>query len=127
MNKSAAPNRYVDTVVNILVVGGAGIHRLPHGQGPGPAGLRGDLLQPGRFDALMHFSFFILVGKSVQQPAMYFACMVTNTLHLLDALLASGVQRFIFSSTAATFGEPYYTPIDEGHPQAPINPYAAAS
>jgi UDP-glucose 4-epimerase len=81
------------------------------------------VLQPGRFDAVMHFASFIQVGESVQQPAKYYANNVTNTLHLLDAMRTAGVQRFIFSSTAATFGEPQYTPIDERHPQAPINPY----
>jgi UDP-glucose 4-epimerase len=54
---------------------------------------------------------------------MYYENNVTNTLHLLDAMRDAGVQRFIFSSTAATFGEPQYTPMDERHPQAPINPY----
>ncbi len=81
------------------------------------------LLQPGRFDAVMHFASYIQVGESVQQPAMYYENNVANTLHLLDAMRAAGVQQFIFSSTAATFGEPQYTPIDERHPQAPINPY----
>jgi UDP-glucose 4-epimerase len=81
------------------------------------------VLQPGRFDAVMHFASFIQVGESVQQPAKYYANNVTNTLHLLDAMRAGDVQHFIFSSTAATFGEPQYTPIDERHPQAPINPY----
>jgi UDP-glucose 4-epimerase len=85
--------------------------------------LLADVLQPGRFDAVMHFASFIQVGESVQQPAKYYANNVTNTLHLLDAMRAAGVQRFIFSSTAATFGEPQYTPIDELHPQHPINPY----
>jgi UDP-glucose 4-epimerase len=81
------------------------------------------LLQPGRFDAVMHFASFIQVGESVQHPAKYYENNVVNTLHLLDAMRAAGVQRFIFSSTAATFGEPQYTPIDERHPQVPINPY----
>lgn len=85
--------------------------------------LLASLLQPGRFDAVMHFASFIQVGESVQKPSEYYANNVTNTLHLLDAMRAAGVQRFIFSSTAATFGEPQYTPIDERHPQAPINPY----
>lgn len=85
--------------------------------------LLGDLLQPGRFDAVMHFASHIQVGESVLKPALYYENNVTNTLHLLDAMCAAGVQRFIFSSTAATFGEPQYTPIDERHPQAPINPY----
>jgi UDP-glucose 4-epimerase len=85
--------------------------------------LLANLLRSGRFDAVMHFASFIQVGESVQKPAMYYENNVTNTLHLLDAMRAAGVQRFIFSSTAATFGEPQYTPIDERHPQAPINPY----
>lgn len=85
--------------------------------------LLANLLQPGRFDAVMHFASFIQVGESVQKPAMYYANNVTNTLYLLDAMRTAGVQRFIFSSTAATFGEPQYTPIDERHPQVPINPY----
>ena len=71
----------------------------------------------------MHFASFIQVGESVQKPAMYYQNNVSDTLHLLDAMRAAGVQRFIFSSTAATFGEPLYSPIDERHPQVPINPY----
>lgn len=75
------------------------------------------------FDAVMHFASFIQVGESVQQPAKYYQNNVVNTLSLLEAMRAHGVQKFIFSSTAATFGEPQYTPIDERHPQQPINPY----
>lgn len=75
------------------------------------------------FDAVMHFASFIQVGESVQQPAKYYQNNVLNTLGLLDAMRAHGVSRFIFSSTAATFGEPQYSPIDEQHPQQPINPY----
>jgi UDP-glucose 4-epimerase len=93
-----------------------------HGDLADRALLKG-LIQPGRFDAVMHFASFIQVGESVQKPAMYYENNVTNTLHLLDAMRDAGVQRFIFSSTAATFGEPQYTPMDERHPQAPINPY----
>jgi len=80
------------------------------------------LLRRG-FDAVMHFASFIQVAESVQQPAKYYHNNVVNTLKLLDAMRVHGVQRFIFSSTAATFGEPEYTPIDERHPQKPINPY----
>ena len=75
------------------------------------------------FDAVMHFASFIQVGESVQQPDKYYRNNVTYTLGLLDAMRAHGVDKFIFSSTAATFGEPQYTPIDEHHPQQPINPY----
>ncbi|MCZ8015033.1 MAG: UDP-glucose 4-epimerase GalE [Limnobacter sp.] len=76
-----------------------------------------------QFDAVMHFASFIQVGESVQKPAMYYENNVTNTLNLLDTMRLSGVDKFIFSSTAATFGEPQYSPIDELHPQLPINPY----
>lgn len=82
-----------------------------------------DSLLSRGFDAVMHFASFIQVGESVQQPAKYYQNNVVNTLGLLDAMRAHGVGRFIFSSTAATFGEPQYSPIDELHPQQPINPY----
>lgn len=84
--------------------------------------LLGRLLGQG-FEAVMHFASFIQVGESVQQPAKYYQNNVINTLNLLEAMRAHGIQKFIFSSTAATFGEPQYTPIDERHPQQPINPY----
>ena len=75
------------------------------------------------FDAVMHFASFIQVGESVQQPAKYYENNLVNTLNLLNAMQKAGVNKFIFSSTAATFGEPQYCPIDEKHPQQPINPY----
>ena len=75
------------------------------------------------FDAVMHFASFIQVGESVLHPDKYYRNNVSYTLGLLDAMGAHGVNKFIFSSTAATFGEPQYTPIDERHPQQPINPY----
>jgi len=75
------------------------------------------------FDAVMHFASFIQVGESVQRPDKYYRNNVTYTLGLLDAMRAHGVNKFIFSSTAATFGEPQYSPMDERHPQQPINPY----
>lgn len=85
-------------------------------------GLLNRLLGRG-FDAVMHFASFIQVGESVRQPARYYINNVVNTLTLLEAMRSHGVLNFIFSSTAATFGEPKYTPIDERHPQRPINPY----
>lgn len=75
------------------------------------------------FDAVMHFASFIQVGESVQQPDKYYRNNVSYTLALLDGMCAYGVKKFIFSSSAATFGEPLYSPIDERHPQQPINPY----
>lgn len=82
-----------------------------------------DTVMSRGFDAVMHFASFIQVGESVQQPDKYYRNNVTNTLGLLDTMRAHGVNKFIFSSTAATFGEPQYTPMDEQHPQQPINPY----
>lgn len=81
------------------------------------------VLSVGCFDAVMHFASFIQVGESVEQPAKYYENNVTNTLRLLEAMRKVNIHRFIFSSTAATFGTPHYTPIDEKHPQHPINPY----
>ena len=75
------------------------------------------------FDAVMHFASYIQVGESVQQPDKYYRNNVSFTLNLMDAMRVHGVDKFIFSSTAATFGEPQYSPIDEHHPQHPINPY----
>jgi UDP-glucose 4-epimerase len=75
------------------------------------------------FDAVMHFASYIQVGESVRRPGLYYRNNFANTLNLLDAMVLAGVKRFIFSSTAAIFGEPEYVPLDEHHPQRPINPY----
>lgn len=75
------------------------------------------------FDGVMHFASFIQVGESVREPAKYYENNVTNTLNLLNAMVKHDVKRFIFSSTAAVYGEPQYVPIDEAHPKQPINPY----
>lgn len=74
-------------------------------------------------DAVMHFASYIQVGESVKKPDIYFRNNVTNTLNLLDTMLKFNVKKFIFSSTAAVFGEPEYVPIDEAHPNRPLNPY----
>jgi UDP-glucose 4-epimerase len=76
-----------------------------------------------RPDAVMHFASFIQVGESVRRPDMYYRNNLSNTLNLLDAMLSHDVKNFIFSSTAAVFGEPDYVPIDETHPNRPVNPY----
>lgn len=81
------------------------------------------LFKQESFDAVMHFASFIQVGESLQKPALYYENNVINTLQLLDSMRSAGVHRFIFSSTAATFGEPQYSPINESHPQSPISPY----
>ena len=74
-------------------------------------------------DAILHFATLSQVGESIQQPSLYYRNNVANTMNLLDAMLAHGVQRFIFSSTAALFGEPETARIAEDHPQRPINSY----
>jgi UDP-glucose 4-epimerase len=80
-------------------------------------------LARSRPHAVMHFASFIQVGESVQQPAKYYLNNVAKTLVLLDEVRKAGVKRFVFSSTAAIFGEPEYVPIDERHRALPINPY----
>jgi len=74
-------------------------------------------------DAVMHFAASALVGESMENPSKYFRNNIGNGLNLLDAMLAHGVKRFVFSSTCATFGPPDRLPIDETLPQRPINPY----
>ena len=81
------------------------------------------LLGEVRPAAVMHFASCIQVGESVAEPAKYYRNNLTATQVLLDGMRAHGVNRFIFSSTAAIFGDPQYVPIDEAHPKAPINPY----
>lgn len=76
-----------------------------------------------RFDAVMHFAAFIEVGESVQQPLRYYRNNVSATVNLLEAMVRHKVYKFIFSSSAAVYGEPEYTPIDEGHPCKPTSPY----
>jgi UDP-glucose 4-epimerase len=79
-----------------------------------------------RFDGVMHFASYIQVRESVREPAKYYRNNVANTLNLLDAMHRHGARNFIFSSSAAIFGEPEYVPIDEEHPPRPINPYGAS-
>ncbi len=75
--------------------------------------------------AVMHFSAYAYVGESVTAPAKYYRNNVVGTLSLLEAMVAAGVDKFVFSSTCATYGNPQAIPITEDHPQAPINPYGA--
>lgn len=75
------------------------------------------------FDAVVHFAGSIVVGESVADPAKYYQNNIVGTLSLLDAMRRHDVNKLVFSSTAAIFGIPQYVPIDESHPQQPINPY----
>ena len=74
-------------------------------------------------DAVVHFAAFAAVGESVENPERYYFNNVIGTVNLLHAMLTHGVKKIVFSSTCATYGEPQYTPINEKHPQNPINPY----
>ena len=74
-------------------------------------------------DKVVHFAAFSQVGESVVNPQKYYINNVCGTINLLRAMLENNVKKIVFSSTAATYGEPIYIPIDEKHPQNPINPY----
>ena len=74
-------------------------------------------------DGVIHFAAFALVEESVKNPSKYYRNNIYGTLNLLDTMIKHNVKRIVFSSTCATYGEPTYTPIDEKHPQNPINPY----
>jgi len=76
-----------------------------------------------KIDAVMHFAGEALVGKSVREPSTFYAANIGCGVNLLDAMVRHGVDKFIFSSTAATYGEPEVVPIPEDHRKAPINPY----
>jgi UDP-glucose 4-epimerase len=74
-------------------------------------------------EAVMHFAAFALVGESVDDPSLYYRNNVVGSLCLLDAMRDAEVNKIVFSSTTATYGEPERMPISEDEPQAPINPY----
>jgi UDP-glucose 4-epimerase len=81
------------------------------------------LLREQPVDAVMHFAAFIEAGESMREPAKYFRNNTANTLTLLEAVLAHKVPRFVFSSTAAVYGTPQRTPIEESDPLSPTNAY----
>ena len=81
------------------------------------------VVKEGNYDAIMHFAAFSLVGESMKNPSKYFNNNLANAINLADAAVERGVKTFVFSSTAATFGEPKEIPIKEDAPQLPINPY----
>jgi UDP-glucose-4-epimerase GalE len=94
--------------------------------------VQGDVLDRGALgrvfattgaSAVMHFAARLLVGESVREPIGYYRANVTGTMTVLEAMAEAGIRRFVFSSTAATFGEPKTSPITEDHPQQPVNAY----
>lgn len=86
----------------------------------------GDVLGSERYDGVLHFAARSLVGESMQDPAKYWHGNVGVSLDLLDAMRTYGVNSLVFSSTAATYGEPDVVPITEDAPTRPTNPYGAS-
>src|SRR2546426_4689014 len=82
-----------------------------------------DVFARNRIDAVMHFAGEAQVAKSVREPSAFYVANVAGGVNLLDVTLRHGVKKLIFSSTAATYGEPQIVPIPEDHPKNPINPY----
>ncbi|MHB1674595.1 MAG: UDP-glucose 4-epimerase GalE [Acidobacteriaceae bacterium] len=80
-------------------------------------------LRSHRIDAVLHFAALIEAGESMQRPELYFSNNSASTLILFQAMLAAGVRRLVFSSTAAVYGQPERTPIEEDAPLRPTNPY----
>ena len=79
-----------------------------------------------KLQAVVHFAARAYVGESQVEPFLYFDRNVIETLKLLQAVVEAGIKRFVFSSTCSTFGNPQYTPLDEKHPQKPINTYGSS-
>ena len=82
-----------------------------------------DAMEHVRPEAVMHFAANALVGESMENPSKYFRNNVTGGIHLLDAMVAVGVKKFVFSSTCATYGVPKRMPMTEDLPQRPTSPY----
>jgi UDP-glucose 4-epimerase len=81
------------------------------------------IFQENEISTVMHFAGSIEVGESVVDPRKYYYNNVCATLNLLSAMIDNNVKSFIFSSTCAICGDPVYLPLDEEHPQNPVNPY----
>ncbi len=81
------------------------------------------LLRQEKIDAVIHFAAYIAVGESTKVPELYFLNNVSGSLSLFDAMLQTGIDKLVFSSTAAAYGIPERVPITEDQPYAPINPY----
>lgn len=81
------------------------------------------ILSDHNIDSCIHFAAFAYVGESVTDPAKYFENNTVQTNRLLNVLIENDVKKFVFSSTCSTYGNPIRVPIDENHPQKPVNPY----
>ena len=89
----------------------------------GDAALLDEIFTKYPIDAVVHFAAYAYVGESVTEPAKYYRNNTFAALAVLDAMRRHNVKNFVFSSTCATYGNPQYVPMDEKHPQDPINPY----
>jgi len=88
-----------------------------------PADLRAVFEKHPEIDIVMHFAAYIAVGESVKEPGKYFVNNTLAVLGLMNEMREAGLNKLVFSSTAAIFGEPQYVPIDEKHPKNPTSPY----
>jgi UDP-glucose 4-epimerase len=89
----------------------------------GNAKLMDSIFKKNNITAVIHFAAYAYVGESVSNPSKYYQNNIASPLNLIDVMLQNNCKNFIFSSTCASYGNPVYTPIDENHPQNPINPY----
>jgi UDP-glucose 4-epimerase len=85
-----------------------------------------EIFKERKTEAVIHFAAASLVGESVADPLKYYTRNVGGTLALLKAMREAGVPKLVFSSTAAVYGEPQRSPIDESHPTVPVNPYGSS-
>lgn len=92
----------------------------------GDAALIEELFSDHQPEAVLHFAAFAQVGESVADPLKYYRNNLAAPLVLLEAMQRHGCRQFIFSSTCATYGNPVRVPMDEAHPQDPVNPYGAS-
>jgi UDP-glucose 4-epimerase len=114
------------TVVDDLSTGyaaavpaGADFRKLDIGDRAGLA----EVLREHRFDAVFHFAAKALIPESISNPGVFFDSNVASGIALLETVRAAGIKRFVFSSSAAVYGNPHTTPIDEDHPKDPVNSY----
>lgn len=123
--KALAKDGYMPVAFDNLVYG----HRWAVNWGPLVEGDLADtellqrVLWEYEIEAVIHFAAYAYVGESMRDPGKYFHNNVTNTINLLEAMRIAGVKDIVFSSTCATYGLPETLPIDEEHPQRPVNPY----
>ena len=89
----------------------------------GDSSLLAAVLAKHKISQVVHFAGCISVAESVEEPLRYFDNNTAKVVNMLSALRSGGVKNVVFSSTAAVYGEPEYTPIDEEHPKKPVNPY----